>query len=83
MEGKDNKILTGVVIYQQVNTGSKSEVEVPMLYLGKGHALRRIYLIDDNPFESGGISKFDGMKVAVVVRSERNDVIEIESIKAV
>lgn len=83
MEGENNNILTGVVIYQQVNTGSKSEVEVPMLYLGKGHSLRQIYLVDDNPFENGTISKFDGMKVEVVVRAERNGVLEIESIKAV
>lgn len=83
MKGVVNKILTGIVIYHQVNTGSKSEVDVPMLYLGKGLALRRMHLVDDNPFENDGIIKFDGLKVEVVVRAERNDVLEIESIKIV
>lgn len=66
-----SETLSGVVIFQRTNAGSKSEALLPYLYRGKDEPLLPVYLKDDNPFENSGLTAYDGQSVTIVGAIER------------
>lgn len=70
----------GVVIYLRVNEGSKSECVVPFLYQGRDAEPLQIMLKDDNPFENGGFTEYDGQKVAITGNLSQGGVFIVDSV---
>ena len=54
----------GTIVFLLFNTGTKSEVKVPFLYIDQD-TVYKLVLKGDNPFENKGILPFDGKRVRV------------------
>lgn len=64
MENQEEiKTLTGTVIFQKTNEGSKSESIQPFLYVNQNEIVH-IFMKNSNPFENKGLQEYDGKIVS-------------------
>ena len=65
MENKEElKSLTGTVIFQKINKGSKSESMQPFLYI-KQNEIIHLFMQNSNPFENTNLQAYDGKVITV------------------
>lgn len=57
-------MIEGVVVYQFINEGSKSEGLFPFLYVHAGKFMK-IWMDGDTSFNGVGLKEFDGVRVIV------------------
>lgn len=58
------KTLTGTVIFQKSNEGSKSESLQPFLYINQNEIIH-LFMRNSNPFENKGLQSYDGKMITV------------------
>ncbi len=71
----------GTIVFQIINTGSKSEGLHPFLYEGNGEFLK-VWLEDDCSFEGDALKPYDGKSVIIEgALDEEVDIFIIENIQ--
>lgn len=78
---KETEILSGTIIFQKINDGSKSESLQPFLYISQTEVIH-LYVKNSNPFENNELQKYDGKFVNVKGLYKEKDFI-IEEISVV
>lgn len=79
----ENQTREGVVVFLKANEGSKSECSLPYLYLGRDVPLLPLFVVNDNPFENGGLAIYDGVRVKVVGNVDKNNVFIVSEIETI
>ncbi len=72
---------TGIIIFLQVNDGTKSEVYLPFLYTSKKVAPIELFFEGDNPFENNIAEKYDGKFVSLSGIQSSSNVFLVKEIK--
>ena len=63
-EEKVLQTLTGTIIFQKTNEGSKSESMQPFLYVNQNQVVH-VFMNNSNPFENNFLQTYDGCNVTV------------------
>ncbi len=63
-EEKILQTLTGTIIFQKTNEGSKSESMQPFLYVNQNQVVH-VFMNNSNPFENNSLQAYDGCNVTV------------------
>ena len=74
-------VLKGIIVFKPANEGSKSEVELPFLYMKNGKFSPQLFVEGENPFENKILKEYDGKEVTIEVEKGRGNTLIVKNIK--